>query len=438
MNNPVAVWKEPSGTLVPKDASTASEIAKVATTLSSRDQHQIVTAYNSQAYEMMALFVMNKAFSQLKRQLASLGMEFVGEMLGRPDLNEDSVPTVSLSDYEAVTLARSLGIINSTDAKRLTQHLELLAHFNSLEREEAENEEMSQQEALQFLRTCVDSVLGRKDNFAPVEFVQFRSALEGYTFKATDTEVQTLSAAPYFFKKTTLSILLAGLKTRTGAQFEHVLGNVAAIVPILWPHLKDAERWSIGQAYAEMVNAGNSVAVIGLKRALTAVRGFDFVPESLRSQTFSAAASNVIQVHTSSNNFYNEPAAIAALAKLGTTIPGPAFPICMSATLAVFLGNAYGVSYAAQADAKGLLTRLNQSQWSYYLNECLPDDELILQKLSWNQSPRDRWSALVYEFNLGELSPKSPDVKRLLLASQAKEDTKIAAIGTKLLAARGK
>lgn len=434
-SNAVAVWKEPTGTLVPKDANTALEIAGVAKTLSTRDQQQIVTAYNSQAYEMMALYVMNKAFSQLKRQLASLGMEFVGEMLGRADLDEDSVPTVTLSHYEAVTLARALGIINSTDAKRLTQHLELLAHFDSLEGEEAESEEMSQQEALQFLRTCVDSVLGRDDNFAPVEFVKFRSALEGRTFKETDSEVQTLGAAPYFFKKTTLSILLAGLRTRTGAQFEHLVGNTTVMVPLLWPHFKDAERWAVGQAYAEVVNAGNTPAMVALKRALTAVRGFDFVPESLRSQTFSAAASNVIKVHTSSNNFYNEPAAIAALAKLGTTIPGPAFPICLSATLAVYLGNAYGVSWAAQPDAKGLLTRLNPNQWSYYLNECLPNDELVLQKLAWNGQPRDRWTVLVEEFDLDELLPKVPEIKRLVAAGTSKDLGKIGTIAGKLLQA---
>ena len=96
-------------------------------------------------------------------------MAFVGEMLGRPDLDEDSVPTVSISDYEAINLARELGIINSTDSKRLTQHLELLAHFDSLNPKDAEEEEMSREEAISFLRTCVNSVLGREGNTAPIE-----------------------------------------------------------------------------------------------------------------------------------------------------------------------------------------------------------------------------------------------------------------------------
>lgn len=433
MNNSVVAWKEPTGTVVPKAADNAPAIASVAKTLSIRDQKQIITAFQSEAYEMMAGFVLNKALSQLKRALASLGMAFVGEMLGRADLDEDSVPTVSISNYEAITLAKELGLINSTDATRLTQHLELLAHFDSLNVDDAEIEEMTREEALSFLRTCVNAVLGREGNIAPAEFVAFRSELEGRTFKSTDPEITTLQVAPYFFKKTTLSILLSGIKTKSGAQFEHTLGNIVVLVPSLWATLRDAEKWAIGQSYAEAVNAALSPAVLALKKALTSVQGFDFVPESLRSQTFAAAASNVITVHTEMNNFYNEPAAIAALAKLGTTIPWPAFPISMSAVLAVRLGNSYGVSNAAQAEANALLERLTNNQWEYYLNECLPGDELILQKLAWYEKPQIRWVALVEKFQLATKTIKSKQVAKLLKASEKSDKLALSTSAKSLL-----
>jgi hypothetical protein len=438
MNSSVVVWKEPTGTVVPRAADTATAIAAVAKNLSARDQKQIVTAFHSEAFEMMAGFVLNKALSQLKRALASLGMAFVGEMLGRADLDEDSVPTVSISNYEAITLAKELGLINSTDATRLTQHLELLAHFDSLNTDDADIEEMTREEALSFLRTCVNAVLGREGNFAPAEFVAFRDELEGRTFKDTDSEVITLQVAPYFFKKTTLSILLANIKTKSGAQFEHTLGNIVVLVPALWKTLRDAEKWTIGQSYAEAVNAGLSPAVAALKKALTSVQGFDFVPESLRSQTFAAAASNVIAVHTAMNNFYNEPSAISALRKLGTTIPWPAFPICMSAVLAVKLGNSYGVSNAAQSDAMALLERLTNNQWEYYLNECLPGDELILQKLAWYGRTQTQWFELVGMYQLNSKSIKSPAMAKLLKASVKEDNLALTAAAKSLLDAVGR
>lgn len=416
--NTVVVWKEPQGAVVPRSADNAVTIASVAKNLSSRDQKQIVSAFESESFEMMAGFVLNKALSQLKRALASMGMTFVGEMLGRADINEDSVPTVSISDYEAITLARELGVINSTDAKRLTQHLELLAHFDSLNINDAETEEMAREEALSFLRTCVNSVLGREGDVAPAEFVAFRSELESRTLKESDPELVTLKVAPYFFKKTTLSILIAAAKTKTGAQFEHTLGNVVVIVPALWASLRDSEKYSLGQAYAEAVSAGSNAVMLALKKALSAVQGFDFVPESLRSQTFSAAAANVIGVHTAMDNFYNEPAALQSLSRLGTTIPWPAFPICMSAILAVKLGNNYGVSNAAIPTADKLLGRLTKNQWDYYLNECLPGDELVLQKLTWYSRPKTQWLKLVKEFQLPDKAEKSAQVTRLLAASK--------------------
>lgn len=433
MNNSVVVWKEPTGTVVPKTAETALAIASVAKNLSTRDQKQIVTAFQSEAFEMMAGFVLNKALSQLKRALASLGMTFVGEMLGRADIDEDSVPTVSISDYEAITLARELGLINSTDATRLTQHLELLAHFDSLNIEDADTEEMNREEAISFLRTCVNAVLGREGSIAPAEFMTFRSQLENRTFKESDHELVTLQVAPYFFKKTTLSILLAAAKTKSGAQFEHTLGNLVVVIPFLWQTLRDAEKWTIGQSYAEAVNAGLSPTVVALKKALAAVQGFDFVPESLRSQTFAAAASNVISIHTAMNNFYNEPAAISALSKLGTTIPWPAFPICMSAILAVQLGNSYGVSNAAIPEASALLGRLTKNQWEYYLNECLPGDELILQKLAWYDKPRARWFEMAKQYEFSTKSIKSSQIAKLLSTSEKMDPLGTATISKSIL-----
>jgi hypothetical protein len=432
MANALTIWTEPTGTVVPKDESRPKEIVSVAQALTTRDQRQIVSAFEAESYEMLAGFVLNKALAQLKRQLATLGMEFVGEMLGRQDLDEDSIATVSISNFEAIKLARELGFITKTDAKRLGQQVELLAHFDNLEVEDAELEEMTKEEAVSFLRTCVNSVLGRADNVAPQEFVQFRSALESKTYKSTDNEIATLAAAPYFFKRTTLSVLLSNIKTKVGVKFEHTLGNIVVIVPLMWKDLKDQEKWSVGQSYAEAVNSGQSAAINALKKTLMAVQGFDYVPESLRSQTFSAAASAVINAHTGMNNFYNERPAVQALAKLGSTIPWPAFPVCMSAILAVYLGNAYGVANDAQFENLTLLKRVSDNQWRYYFSECLPRDDLILQKLAWHERPIRRWITLVGEFGLAEIGSKSRRVVNLLKAAQDGDDGKIKELASKL------
>jgi len=77
-------------------------------------------------------------------------------------------------------------------------------------------------------------------------------------------------------------------------------------MPLLWPGLRDSEKWNVGLAYATAYDAGEVTVSAGLKKALLKVKGFDYVPENLRSHTFVKAAERLIEAHEGMNNFYNE------------------------------------------------------------------------------------------------------------------------------------
>ena len=133
------------------------------------------------------------------------------------------------------------------------------------------------------------------------------------------------------------------------------------------------------------------------------------------------------------NNFYNEPSAISALAKLGTTIPWLAFPICMSAILAVYLGNSYGYSHAAIPESSKLLERLTNNQWEYYLNECLQADELIIFKLMDSSKTQERWFDLVEKFKLDEKNIKIRLVNQIITASKSRDHSYLTQYSGRLL-----
>ena len=329
-------------------------------------------------------------------------------------------------------------MVSPTEALRLKQALQTVNHFASLEGIEAEEVEMTPEEAIHCLRSCIKSILGHPKVEVAVQFASFRKKLESYTFKETDNEIVSLASAPYFFASTTLSILLASLKTAHGAELEHAIGNINVVLPILWQSLRKPERWAAGQAYAEVFAAGKSIAAIGLKRALSGVGGFDYVPETLRSDTFSRAAHEVLKAHEGFNNFYNEPVPMQSLAALGSTIPMPAFPICIRATLVVRLGNAYGRSSGAQPAAKKMLDRLSENQWKYYLNDCLPTDLSILEKLAWFEPPRKAWIDLAQTYKLAEIKTGAGISKKLLdgILSGNTKDVKESA--ERLIERRGK
>ena len=395
---------------IPLEA-TPTEIAKCARQLSPRDVRSIQVAFESQSYEMASVFIWTRAASSLKRQIAGLGMGFVGEMLRRPDVDESSDPATAIGDYEAISLAEDLGMVNRTQAIRLNHALSLVNHFS--DPEAAADEEMNPEEAVSILRSCVTSVLGSEHIKPPIQFAELRVALEEVSLQLSSPQVQSVLASPYFFQRTTLSVLLSLLKTGASAQLEHAIGNTNVLIPAMWGNLRKPERWQVGQAYAELASAGNRPAAAGLKKALTSVRGFDFVPESLRSNTFSQTAHKVLEAHFAINNFYNETAPLRELASLGSTIPRPAFPACMTAVLAVYIGNMYGHTFKAGPVAMEILSQLRTEQWEYYLNECLPSDKVVLQKLA-DSKPRSRWIELRTIANLASMNVLDPDVNKIV------------------------
>src|SRR5260370_1797069 len=92
------------------------------------------------------------------------------------------------------------------------------------------------------------------------------------------------------------------------------------------------------------------------------------------------------------------------LANLGTAIPRPAFAKCMEATLAVWLGNRWGNTWAAEKYAQQVFNSLGSEQWEYYLNECLWRDRTVLDKLAEDNKPLERWVKLVNTCRLSSLT----------------------------------
>jgi len=431
MTKELVLWNPQSSVNIPATVIKHSEIASYAKQLTKRELNQVVQAFDQGNYEMGSLFLWSKTMSVLKKQLGSLGMDFIGEMLDRTDVSSLSTATEVLTDYEAVRLAEELGMFTSTESMRLSQVMEMITFFSNPPEEGDDDRIMSFEESLRCLRTCVQGILGHERLQGAIEFARFRKELEEKTFSGEDEELQSLLGCPYFFRRTMLRVLLALAKTATGAQLEHALANLNLILPLLWRELLKSDRWVVGRAYAEVHAEGRKTAASGLRTALLKVKGFDYVPEDLRSRAFLDAAIRLQSAHFQMNNFYTEPAAIASLESLGTSFPGAAFAQCVTAVLCVSLGNHWGVSYGARDSAQRILGGISEDRWKYYLDECLPGDETILVKL---QDPNiaQRWECLVKENSLNKLELHKKSSSDLLLYGAQGKTTIVSDIATKM------
>jgi hypothetical protein len=423
MNN-IVLWQPDSGELIPASAKTPSEISSYAAQLSIRDKKQIVAAFESGHFEMGINYLWGKTATALKKELSAVGVGLLGEMLGKADVDEDDDVEDIITTKESITLAEELGIVSPTDALRLKHTYELITHFSRLELEESDFEEIDESEAISSLKSCIKAVLGRPKVEVAKKFIEFREALEGESLSESDPRVDMLKSSPYFFNKLTVSVLMNAAKKNSGANLEHALANINVLIPAIWLKLRESEKWQVGHAYAEAFADGKTTSVGGLKSALLKVKGFDYVPENLRSDTFIKAAEAIFKAHEGLNNFYNEPAPVKNLTKLGSTIPTPALPACISALLCVTLGNSYGVSWSAESEAKAILKSLSTDRWTYYLNNVLPSDTRILDKLE-SSKPLSQWMNLVDQYDLATLEIKNTGVSRLIKASSDKNESRI-------------
>lgn len=432
MSNELRIWGGETQELVPSSAKSPAEIANYAVQLKPKERLQLVAAFEHEHYEMGLTFLWDRTVAALKSELATVGVALLGEMLGRSDVHEDDDVNDILTTRDAIRLAEELGVITSTDALRLRQTNDLLNHFSRLSDSESEQEEIEESEARTSLKACVKGVLARPKIEVAKKFVEFRETIESSTLLDGNPQLEMLLSSPYFFKKLTLSILLNAAKTKSGAQLEHSLANINTLIPLLWRDFRETERWQIGHTYAETYSDGKTSSVGALKTALMKVKGFDYVPENLRSDTFVKAAEAVLRAHDGAYNFYNEYSPISSLSNLGSTIPTPAFPACMTAVLSVQLGNKYGYAWNAASVATGILEKVTSERWQYYLNQVLPGDIRILSKLT-EDKPLSRWIDIVKNRNLNDLQIKNSTVQRLISASSEGSTIKAATASRKLL-----
>jgi hypothetical protein len=419
----IALWDEvPTTALVPTDASDPAQIAGFARQLTAREKQQVIAAYTGGSYEMATTFVWGRAMAALKRELSSLGVTFLGELLGRTDVGDDDDVQDVLTEKEAIRLAEELGIVSRTDAIRLRHSQELVAHFSQRDPSD-DDQPMEVLEAVNVLLSCVRTVLAKPSIQVAQKFAEFRRSLETETFLPGDSRCDTLLASPYFFRRLAVAVLLSGTRSYSGAKLEHCLANLNILLPQLWPTTREPERWQVGTTYAQVYADGLQVQTAGLKEALMKVRGFDYVPENLRSQTFIRAAEAIIRAHEGMNNFYNEEAPTTALERLGTVIPAPAVGACMTALLCVRLGNSYGVSWSAQPIADRLLRKQAPDRWAYYLDKVLPGETRILEKLT-DARPSREWFSLAKQLLAG-ITVREKPVKALLDASLAQDQRRL-------------
>lgn len=415
-----ALWQSNSGIELPKVAGLPT-ILSYNCQLKERELFAITQNYNAGFFEIASESIWNRSIAILRDRVLALGIQFVSEMVGIDNLEYIQ----NLPAFEVINLAMELGFINATGKMRLSHANEIVQHYLGRDI----NEEMPQNEGDSVIRPCIQYILGYEDSNIQVEYTDFRTSLKIENLSNDPAKLESLNTSPYFYKKTTVRTLINLLSSTEGAEFETVEANFCLIIKTIWKGLTSDDKYFLGLTFSKHKNAGNVKLISAFTEALMSVGGFDYVPENLRSLSFIEEAKKLKKVHYAMNNFYNEPSVVNQLNKMGTKIPKPAIKECISATLMVLLGNAYGRSFEAVDPAMSILRKLSRSDWIYYIEECLIYDEEVLYKISAGDLRTERWCNIVKEFELESLDYRNSKIYEFIKYSSDmdKNNTKFCA-----------
>lgn len=407
----IQVWGAPSV----KELNTLSTEEVVLhsdeTNLTDSQKTQIVNAFNAGAFDMATEYAWKKTMVKLKEVISGLGIDFLANLLHRDDINEYTLLENVISDSDAINVAEQLGIINREGAMSLRHAKEQLNYYFSTDASQ-KGASLDQPHAAAILADCVKFVLSIPNVQVDVEFQNFKECLLETTLTESSKEYQQVESAPLFYVRTICSILLASIQKEEGAHMEHACENLTLLLPIMWPKMGEDDRWNVGNAYRNVVTDGKSHQAQAMKFALLKVHGFDYVPETLRSNTFIMVAQKLLDAHYEFNNFYNEPPLARALANLGSTIPSHAFGKCMQAYLCVYIGNNYGVSKDAAIMAEKELKKISKERWNIYWAKYIQNDSDVLYHIVGGQNQFSRFCDLIASCELDKLDslPKSPQL----------------------------
>lgn len=373
------IWLPPTDPKFPVEVNSASDILPFAKALTTKQKDNIKVAFENGAYDMVGEFVWKKTMIRLKNILEQLGMDFIGEMLGREDINRFSVADKVLTDYNAILLAEELNIINSTSAMNLRHASEMMSHYFS---DKAEGE-LNSIKCLNLVQDCIKAVLTESEISIATDFQNFRQKLLKEIILENDPALNNLVNSSIFFIRTSLVVLLNAIKSdKPSAERDKALQNINLLVPLVWEKMREEERFMLGNAYRDVSSAGDNQSSAGLKNLLTKVSGFDYVPENLRSNTFIFQALQLQDAHFEFNNFYKEPILTKNLASLGTIIPAPALAACLRAYILVAIGNRYGISNGAYHIAIDELEKISEERWRYFFDKVFFKDKILLSEIS--------------------------------------------------------
>lgn len=407
------LWQSYNGIVIPStDQRSIIPLSSHFKLLTPLETQKIVKAFEGDMHDVGLEYAWNRSKRVLDDKLEYFGLDFLAEMVDRDSLSSLD----ELSVVEKINLAFELGMINSSAMLALLQANETINHFWT--REVAQREEIDISDAFKIIKDLAKYILANEMETSAMAFKQFRDKLQTILFTTQNEEIDTLKTSPYFYIKTTIRTLLSlikdAYKNKNLAELTKVLHNTELFIVELWEKIFIEDRKLIGTTYSESISDGQKEVFTTFSRLLDNVQGYDYVPETTRSNAYKKIAKGFVSAHYEFDNFHNEPAFAKKLNSMGTVIPDFALQEVLRAVLLSIIGNQYGTSNGAQAYNHLILKKVSSDQWKVFFANLIIQDQNILEKLTYgNTTMLNKWIEVIRENCKEDFNIENPLAKKI-------------------------
>lgn len=341
-------------------------------------------------------YLWDELVSELRRRVVGFDLAYFYDIAaGSSDLRkhlkaEDDLSRVD--DANLLRAAREIGLLTDVGFQRLDHIRYMRNHASAAHPNQVD---LTGLDLAQWLQVCIKHVIT-----TPPDRVTATTGRLLANLKKDRLDDPSLREAAVFFdqlpadRADTLGNGLFGLyvdPSRSAATAD----NIRRLWPELWPFLSEDARLRYGLRCARSGASLDATAATAARELLELVDGISYLPEDLRAAELDAALDSLMAAHHAMNNFYNEGAPaqqVEALVGENGTVPAAVARKYTRTLVEVFLGNGFGVSFAAAPTYLRLLERLDPQDARRALRAFTDPS---ISSLLWASSARRQWGQLL-------------------------------------------
>ncbi|MFD1246014.1 hypothetical protein [Paralysiella testudinis] len=300
-------------------------------------------AISSGLFDGAINYIWNAAILRLREKVRNFGLPIVSQILEK-DFEDSHL--ISLQDSQLLDLCLQLNILNEEGSLFLGQCRNIRNNFSAAHPSLGN---LNDREFITFLNRCIKYALGDSSSPKGVNINGFIQSLKGDRFNDAQRELWTNRLSEtHEVQKQLLIIMAHGVYCDSNSQ-EPTRLNALDICELFKNSFSASLRSALIDKHAEYITKGDESRQTASSQFFEKLGLLGLLSAPQQHTIFSTAIQRLQIAHDGLNNFYNEPPYAERLLELSqnTAVPDTVQSDFVDTIVSCYLGNGYGVSWAA-------------------------------------------------------------------------------------------